>query len=221
MDSSWRDRAACLGAPDPNRWFDCVEDPETEERRIDEAALAQCRAACLRCPVRVECFAEAMADEQDAASERRFGVRAMTTPEQRASLYRRFAVGCPDCREIYDPAGLINGKMVCDCGEFEMHEVDDRGDEWLDRHSTLAARMFAEAPRLWAPGDRMLSPTAWAKELHVRKDDAIRVVRAMVRDGLVVKGERRGEYVWQGGRRAWRPDPRGVPSRQRSLPRLG
>lgn len=188
------------------RWFDAVEDQETEERRIDEAALASCRAACLRCPVRVECFAEAMADEGADLAQFRFGVRAMTTPEQRYSLRQRFAVACPDCREFYDPAGLINGVMVCDCGEFTMHEVDDRGDEWLDRHSALAARMFSEAPTRWSPGDLMLSPTAWAKELKVRKDDAIRVVRAMVRDGLVRPGERRGEYLWLGGRRAWRPD---------------
>lgn len=138
-----------------------------------------------------------MRAEGNATEERRHGVRAATTPEQRASLYRRFAVRCPDCGETYDPAGSINGLLVCDCGEQQMWEVDDRGDGWLDRHSHLAARVRATLD--WAePGDRVPSPTALAKTLGVRKDDVVRVYRALARDGWVVEGDGRGAYFRPG-----------------------
>ncbi len=152
-----------------------------------------------------------MQDEGNAVEERRHGVRAMTTPEQRASLYRRFAVRCPDCGEIYDPAGSIFGSLICECGEFTMWEVDDRGDQWLDRHSSLAQRVARVLLDRALPGNQVPSPTALAKELQVRKDDVIRVYRAAVRDGVLSEGERRGEYFRGAGNRAtaeWDPRPR-------------
>lgn len=134
-----------------------------------------------------------MEAEANATEERRHGVRAATTPEQRASLYRRFAVRCPDCGETYDPASSINGLLVCDCGEQQMWEVDDRGDQWLDRHSQLA-RKIRDWYQYTLPGERVSSPTALAKSMGARKDDVVRVYRAFVRDGWLVEGEGRGVY---------------------------
>lgn len=210
MDT-WRTKAACASdGRDLDLWFDAVEDPDSGERRVEESMLAQCRAACTRCPVRVPCFEDIMEFEANAVEERRFGVRAMTTPEQRASLYRRFAVRCPDCGETYDPAGSILGSLVCECGEFVMWEVDDRGDQWLDRHSSLAQRVSAWLVDRALPGQRVPSPTSLAKELQVRKDDVIRVYRAAVRDGVLKEGEARGVYFRGQGNRAtadWAPAP--------------
>lgn len=205
----WRERAECAsGGRDLDRWFDAVEDPDTGERRVDEAGLAECRRACLACPVRVACYAEVMGEEGNAVEERRYGVRAGTTPEQRASLYRRFAVSCPDCGEVFDPAGSIDGVLVCDCGEQLMWEVDDRGDQWLDRHTALAARVAQWLSARAVEGDRVPSPTSLAKELGVRKDDVIRVYRAAVRDGVLVEGAGRGVFTRAAGAKAtagWRP----------------
>jgi transcription factor WhiB len=211
MGSRWRERAECAsGGTNLDLWFDSVEDPYTGARRIDEPSLALCRRLCGRCPVRIECFADAMRIEGNAVEERRHGVRAGTTPEQRASLYRRFAVACPDCGETFDPAGSVNGRLVCECGEQAMWSVDDRGDQWLDRHSTLAVRVGEWLLGRAAPGERVPSPTALARELQVRKDDVIRVYRAAVRDGVLVEGGGRGVYLRAAGNRAvrgWRPAP--------------
>jgi hypothetical protein len=135
-----------------------------------------------------------MAEEGNAIEERRHGVWAGTTPEQRASLYRRFAVACPECREVFDPAASINGLLVCECGEQVMWSVDDRGDQWLDRHSSLAARVGRWLQDYTEPGERVPSPTALARTLVVRKDDVIRVYRAAVRDGMLRAGPGRGVY---------------------------
>lgn len=205
----WRDRAACAsGGRDLSTWFDAVEDPETGRRRVDEQSLARCRAACLRCPVRVACYQDVMEYEGNAVEERRHGVVAGTTPEQRASLFRRFAVSCPDCGEYFDPLSAINGLLVCECGEQVMHEVDDLGDQWLDRHSALAQTVGAWLAANAEPGDRVPPPTALARDLGVRKDDVIRVYRAAVRDGVLVRGDGRGVYYRNWGSRAtrgWRP----------------
>lgn len=153
--------------------------------------------------------------EGNSVEERRYGVRAGTTPEQRASLYRRFAVSCPDCGEFFDPASSINGLLVCECGEQTMWEVDDQGDQWLDRHSALAARVSGWLLDRAVEGDRVPSPTALARELQVRKDDVIRVYRAAVRDGILTEGEGRGVYFRGAGARAtaaWQPDPRVRPA---------
>lgn len=191
----WRDRAACASnGRDLSRFFDAVEDPDTGKRRVDEAALAQCRAACMRCPVRLDCYAEEMATEGGAPAHMRFGVRAGTTPEQRDSLYRRFAVACPDCGETYDPLGAIDGLLVCACGDQRMWSVDDRGDQWLDRHSALAMRVRAWLARESGPGARVPSPTSLARDLRARRDDVIRVYRALVRDGRLIEGEGRGVF---------------------------
>jgi hypothetical protein len=156
----------------------------------------------------VECYEDVMEYEGNAAEDRRHGVRAGTTPEQRASLYRRVAVSCPDCGETFDPLGAIVGELVCSCGDQSMWEVDDLGDQWLDRHSALATRVAEWLSARAVPGERVPSPTALSKELSVRKDDVIRVYRAAVRDGVLTEGEGRGVYYRAPGARAtidWQP----------------
>lgn len=79
----------------------------------------------------------------------------------------------------------------------------------MDRHSELYPRVVATV-FLARTGERVPSPTEWARENKVRKDDVIRVYRALVEDGMLVPGEGRGIYVRNRGNGAlarWRPGP--------------
>lgn len=76
-DPDWRLRALCaqVGSDD---WF-----PE----RGDMQAVARARAVCRRCTVSDECLADALAYE-DQYRAVRVGIRAGTTPNERAQLAR-------------------------------------------------------------------------------------------------------------------------------------
>lgn len=197
---TWRDRAACHDQP-LVRFF---EDPLPDEGGVDDQALAYARSFCLACPVRDACLDGAMADEGRAIEARRFGVRGAMTPAQRASLYRRGTRACGRCGERYDPVGLIDGHLVCDCGERTAAPIPDEGDLWLDRHTALSKQIVAWVLSNSEPGDAIPSPTALARQMAARKDDVVRVYRAMVEDGLVVRGERLGHYYRNGGKAAWK-----------------
>lgn len=206
MVSRWRDRAACLGQP-LARFF---EDPFPEDEGTDEQALAYARSFCVRCPVRGECLDAELAEEGRAVEARRFGLRGAMTPAQRASLYRRGTRSCERCGERYDPVGLIDGHLVCDCGEKVAAPIPDEGDLWLDRHTALSKTVVAWVLANTKPGDRIPSPTSLARDLGERKDDVVRVYRAMVEDGVVVSGPGRGVYTRNWGRGAikrWVPAP--------------
>lgn len=98
---------------------------------------------------------------------------------------------------------------MCECGPSRASAIPDRGDGWMDRHSDLYPRVVATILPAQA-GERVPSPTEWARENRVRKDDVIRVYRALVEDGMLVLGEGRGVYVKNRGNGAlarWRPGP--------------
>lgn len=55
--SGWRQAALCAGSQDPEAWF---PDPGTSEEDTADA-----RAACIRCPVRRSCLAQALLGDED------------------------------------------------------------------------------------------------------------------------------------------------------------
>lgn len=71
---------------------------ESEQR---EFVRKVCRGE--RCPVRAECLAAAMADEEGLASDKRWGVLGGFLGSERAKLARGLAVGCVDCPEVIVP----------------------------------------------------------------------------------------------------------------------
>lgn len=71
----WSQRGLCVGQP-PELWDDGAED------------LDYARDTCLRCPVRRECLADAMAVEQGQAASERGMIRGALDPEQRVALER-------------------------------------------------------------------------------------------------------------------------------------
>lgn len=212
----WWGRAACRGL-DVDR-FDLHEQPTVERapRLVEdhESRLAEARRVCWSCPVRAACLGDAMRSEGDDVAEVRFLVRGGLTPEQRHSLYRRGRVAgtpatrCPACGEAYDPRSLITGDLWCECGPSRAAAIPDRGDAWMDRHSDLYPRVLRDVLSIEV-GARFPSPTEWARVHHVRKDDVIRVVRALVEDGVLVQGHGRGLYFRNQGKgaSAWRPGP--------------
>lgn len=210
MGAAWRDKAACLGQP-VNRFFDDIwADDDGPAAEDPEGALAYARSFCMRCPVRGECLDAELQEEGRSVEARRFGLRGAMTPAQRASLYRRGSRSCERCGERYDPAALIDGHLVCECGEKLAPPIPDEGDLWLDRHTALSRRVVSWVLSSTAPGDRIPSPTALARQLGERKDDVVRVYRAMLEDGVVVSGEGRGVYYrnWgNGALKRWRPGP--------------
>lgn len=200
MTARWLLDAACAG-DQPARWFDPVDvDDDGRRLPLDEAGLAYCRAKCLECPVRFECLEQAMDDEDGSADQFRFGVRAMTTPQQRASLWRRGKDSwrCAECGLAYDPAQLITGLQVCGCSTKVSAPVSDLGDAWSDRHTALAQRVIAWVMASFDPGAEVPSPTAYAKTAGIRKDDCTRVWRALVEDGVLTQSAR-GRYQRVGG----------------------
>lgn len=70
----WRDHAACRNTP-LDFWY-------SDNHPID------CLSVCQQCPVRLDCGADAWADEQNSI-EFIFGVRAAMAPTTRQRLYRK------------------------------------------------------------------------------------------------------------------------------------
>jgi len=71
-DDDWWLRAACRGR-DPEMFFTGERDPRAA------------RKICEGCPVRAECLQDVLKDETD---DRRFGVRAGLTPQERKKLMK-------------------------------------------------------------------------------------------------------------------------------------
>lgn len=213
MAGEWLERAACAGLPG-EMFFDDVfpEDDEGLPLEPVPPALAKARAVCASCPVRMQCYVEAMEQEDGAARDRRHGVRAGTTPAQRYSLWRRDAVRCEQCGEVYDPLGVIEGEVVCSCGSFQEPPIPDDGDLWYPRHDALLARLTDYLLEHTEAGDRILPPYRMLEVLgHRRKDDMPLVYQRLIDDGLIERGEGRGVYYRRAGKRAladWVPPAR-------------
>jgi hypothetical protein len=70
----WFDEALCLGY-DPDIWY-----PETSSE------WAAPKAICDVCPVRLECLAAALLEEEGRAAFVRYGMRGGVTPIERAKM---------------------------------------------------------------------------------------------------------------------------------------
>lgn len=200
----WVAKAACDGLGD-TPFFDDIWTVEEDGTEVgpDEEALATARAICASCPTRLECFVDVMDDEEGYALSRRAGFRAGLTPAQRYSIWRRDVVRCIQCREVYDPMGVAAGEVVCECGEFTEEPVPDEGDTWYPRHDVLLKKLVTYLVENTKPGDRILPPYRMMRELgHRRKDDMPVCYERLIDDGLIVRGERVGEYYRSGSHRA-------------------
>lgn len=71
----WRTRAACLDHPDSDLWY-----PETSEYTRAKEARRICRQEC---PVRVECLADALENDE------RYGIRGGYTARERFRLIQK------------------------------------------------------------------------------------------------------------------------------------
>lgn len=218
--ADWRERAACAGMPS-ELFFDDIwpEDEEGNPLPLVQVALDRARTVCQSCPVRTDCYLEAMTEEDGAAAARRHGLRGGLTPEQRYSIWRRDSSRCERCGEAYDPLGLVAGEAVCGCGAFDEPPIGDLGDTWYPRHDGLLQRLVDYLLEKTEPGDRILPPYRMLEELgHRRKDDMPLVYERLIDDGLIVRGEGRGVYYRAAGRGAllrWVP-----PARRRTHLRL-
>lgn len=202
---SWRDRAACAGLPGTMFFEDIfpVDDEGVETGETIPAPLAKAEAVCASCPVRVECFLEVMAYEEGAADARRAGYVAGTTASQRYSIWRRDVLRCIQCLEPYDPLGLVEGDVVCSCGHFTEPPIPPEGDTWYPRHDALLAKLIDYLLEKTTPGDRILPPYKMLEALgHRRKDDLPLCYERLIDDGLIVRGEGRGEYYRAAGQQA-------------------
>lgn len=204
---SWGERAACSGLP-VNRFFNDVW-PDEETLAIDEEAFDRARSVCASCPVRLNCFEAAMIEEGGSAVTRRWGVRGGVTPAQRYSIWRRDASACEQCSETFDPLGLVEGEVVCSCGDFTEPPIPLDGDTWYPRHDALLKRLIDYLLERTKPGDRILPPYRMLLELgHRRKDDLPLCYDRLIADGLILRGEGRGEYYRAAGKQAladWAP----------------
>jgi hypothetical protein len=217
MSETWHARSACVGLPSGIFFEDIWSTGDEQDGPLDRAAYERARAVCALCPVRVDCYLSAMAEEGGAAENRRFGVRGGATPEQRYSIWRRDSLRCMTCNEAYDPLGLVAGEAVCECGEYSEPVIPPEGDTWYPRHDGLLQRLVDHLLATTKPGDRILPPYRMLEALgHRRKDDMPLVYERLIADGLIERGEGRGVYFRRAGKNAlakWRP-----PARRRAQP---
>jgi hypothetical protein len=73
--NGWRQHAACRGT-NTDLWYS------------DDPRPAECLSVCRTCPVRIDCGADAWAEEQ-ACYQDIYGVRAGMSPTTRRRLYRK------------------------------------------------------------------------------------------------------------------------------------
>lgn len=78
-DPSWRQRAACLGAP--TELF--YEWSWSDRRQAELSAIGEARAVCRACLVQEACLADALNQRDE------YGVRAGSTPAQRRRIWKK------------------------------------------------------------------------------------------------------------------------------------
>lgn len=204
--ADWGKRAACRDFPTA-MFFEDVE-PEDDEGNplpLDLEGLDRARSVCGRCPVRLQCYQAAMEEEGGAARLQRHGVRGGITAAQRYSVWRRDSMSCDRCGEVYDPLGLVEGETVCECGATDETPIDPEGDRWYPRHDALLQKLIAWLIENTQPGDRIPPPYQMLLLLgHRRKDDLPLAYEKLIDDGLIERGEGRGEYYRKEGARAFK-----------------
>jgi hypothetical protein len=201
----WRERAACLEADGKVQMF--FEDiyPDTIElasgvERVgppDREALATARSFCDRCPVRRECFAQALEDDDGNQVDFRFGLRGGMTPAQRWSAEHRKTVCCPVCDTVLDPNSIRSGEIACPnwCDiDRTLPPIPDEGDKWNRRHSTLARKVVRWIVEEVTVGAVLTSPSRLADQWQERRTDMVRLFKALVLDGTLEFDDTAKEY---------------------------
>lgn len=152
---------------------------------------APAREVCQGCPIRRHCVVEQLKVEHGAAVENRHGVNGGLTPAQRYSLEKRGNVGCPGCNEPFDPLGHLEGVLVCeDCDiEVHVHPIPDEGDQWQGRHNPLAVRVVTWMLDHIEIDGVMPSATSLARTLSTRPGDVQRVYKALAQEGNLAETE--------------------------------
>lgn len=177
----WDMRAACRGA-DPELFFSVsfADGRDVWPSSRPHAAVADRYCDC--CPVRRECLAAALLEEDTAPMSNRFGLRAGLTPAQRYSVHKRNAADCPECGCAIDPLCFRTGRLTCSVCNWHrnVQPVPEEGDEWQERHTILADRVLDWLVRNSYPNEQLPSPHALAKLLDVRKADVGRVYEAFL-----------------------------------------
>lgn len=182
------------------------------EDALTDTGLAQARTFCRACPGRRECLADGMEFEDGKSIARRFGVWAMLTPTQRASLALRGegARRCA-CGELYDPLQMLSGRLRCECGRNRnLPPLSEAGDSWTDRHTKVAERALDWLMEHVQVGESAPVPHAMAEVLKVRRHDVARVYLAFIEDGTLTTervGKRRvyRRKAGVGAMQQWRP----------------
>lgn len=185
---TWQDGAACV-EHDTDVFFDDiwpVDDNGNTSRLPDDDALTVAVAVCRRCPVRRECLMHALAAEVGEPLQRRFGLDAGLTPEQRFSLQHRGVRRCR-CGRVFDPLQYETGRLSCaDCGdERRTTPLAKNGDDWASRHTTLGTSVVAWMIEHVDVGENMPNPSQIAQLFGKRHQDVARVFTALVADGTL------------------------------------
>lgn len=97
-DRMWRDRAACRGGGDPERFF-----PTAEAGPDYEAQVAVAKAVCAGCPVRAECL--------EWAAELPYGIAGGMTEDERRQ-HRAGRRGRRVCRALSRPVGATSAEVA-------------------------------------------------------------------------------------------------------------
>jgi Transcription factor WhiB len=182
------------------------------EDALDAGGLARARTYCFNCPMRRECLADAMEFEDSRSVARRFGVWALLTPIQRASLALRGegARRC-QCGELYDPAHLLSGRLRCACGRARnLPPLSEAGDGWTDRHTKVAERALDWLVEHVLVGEQAPVPSVMADKLSVRRHDVARVYIAFIEDGTLSTERVGKKRIYKrkagvGAMKHWRP----------------
>lgn len=174
--------------------------------------VAEARTYCSRCTLRRDCLADAMDFENGKSVGRRFGVWALLTPIQRASLALRGegARRCP-CGDLYDPAHLLSGRLRCACGRTRnLPPLSEAGDGWTERHTKVAERALDWLVEHVIVGEQAPVPSVMAECLSVRRHDVARVYIAFIEDGTLSTERVGKKRIYRrkagvGAMKRWRP----------------
>ena len=194
--TSWRSTvgsldadSACLGS-DTDLFFEGSlrngQDVREKAEHLDVSARY-----CDVCPVRKQCLAAALAEEDTSPMKHRYGLRGGLTPAQRYDVYK-IGADCPECGTPFDPLMVRTGIFHCDsCGfSRRAQAIPGSGHEWQDRHTLLAARVvdyFIEHHGMRGAKAKLPSPHWLSKKFVVRKADVSRVYDALLYDMTIDK----------------------------------
>jgi len=129
-DRMWRDRAACRGGGDPERFF-----PSAETGPAYEAQVAAAKAVCTACPVRAECLTWAL-------TELPYGIAGGMTEDER----RRHRAARPS-RRMHRPPSRPAGATTAEVRAADQDAI--RGG-WPPRAVARAFGVTERTAERWA-----------------------------------------------------------------------